>query len=93
MESVSQDECKERRDNIKESATIKVEGIQTSHDIFRWILSTFLVIYFIVLGFSLQRIIDLEAKVQVMSSQLTMIHKYVSYDLRDRVERSYKNDK
>jgi hypothetical protein len=80
--AVKEPECKERRDNISATTEDKIEGIKESHQIFRWVLSTFLVLYFIVLGFSLQRIILLESKLSSIETKLTMFENVISYNFR-----------
>jgi len=80
--NVNESECKERRDNISATTNDKIEGIKDSHQIFRWVLSTFLVLYFIVLGFSLQRIILLESKLSSIETKLNMFENVISYNFR-----------
>jgi hypothetical protein len=63
MENVTESECSERRANLQDKNDIQIAGVSKSQDIFRWLLSTFLVLYFVILGFSLQRIIALESEI------------------------------
>jgi hypothetical protein len=84
--AVEETECKERRDNISANISDKIDGVKDSHQLFRWILSTFLVLYFIVLGFSLQRIIVMESKIAQMSIQLTYYEKFIRYNFRDSLQ-------
>ena len=92
--AVEEQECKERRDNISARTDDKLEGIKDSHQVFRWVLSTFLVLYFIVLGFSLQRIIVLESKLSRIETKLEMFENVISYNFRQLTQENlFKNSK
>jgi hypothetical protein len=92
MENVTESECSERRANLQDKNDIQIAGVSKSQDIFRWLLSTFLVLYFVILGFSLQRIIGLESEVAKVEVKVEVIERFARYnfDKIDKMERHLK---
>jgi thiosulfate reductase cytochrome b subunit len=90
---VEESECVERRDVINNKLQDKLSGVEKSHEVFRWLLSTFLILYFIILGFSLQRIITLENQVSKVEVRLELIEKFIKYNFNkiDKMEKQIKN--
>ena len=92
MENVTESECSERRANLQDKNDIQIAGVSKSQDIFRWLLSTFLVLYFVILGFSLQRIIALESEIAKVEVKVEVIERFARYnfDKIDKMEKQIK---
>jgi len=92
MENVTESECSERRANLQDKNDIQIAGVSKSQDIFRWLLSTFLVLYFVILGFSLQRIIALESQIAKVEVKVEVIERFARYnfDKIDKMEKQLK---
>jgi hypothetical protein len=92
MENVTESECSERRANLQDKNDIQIAGVSKSQDIFRWLLSTFLVLYFVILGFSLQRIIALESEIAKVEVKVEVIERFARYnfDKIDKMEKQLK---
>jgi hypothetical protein len=90
MENVTESECSERRANLQDKNDIQIAGVSKSQDIFRWLLSTFLVLYFVILGFSLQRIIGLESEVAKVEVKVEVIERFARYNF-DKIDKMEKH--
>jgi hypothetical protein len=77
---VMESECVERRKTITDKMVDKILTIDKSQEVFRWLLSTFLVLYFVILGFSLQRIIALESRFSKVEVRIEMLEKFIKYN-------------
>jgi len=82
-------ECVERRKTINDKMVDKILTIDKSQEVFRWLLSTFLVLYFVILGFSLQRIIALESRFSKVEVRIEMLEKFIKYNFNklEKVEK------
>jgi hypothetical protein len=86
---VMESECVERRKTITDKMVDKILTIDKSQEVFRWLLSTFLVLYFVILGFSLQRIIALESRFSKVEVRIEMLEKFIKYNFNklEKVEK------